>query len=118
MRGVQVIPIQETCSLEKVKSFLNSVGRNSQQSKRIYGIALTHFQVFLRESYTPADVETILETLQTTDRINVYSLIDNFVTQLLKKNLSPNTIALYVAAIRSYFEQILQIILLSSHLQT
>lgn len=103
MRGVRVIPIQETCSLEKVKSFLDSVGRNSQQSKRIYGIALARFQVFVKENYAPADIETILEILLTTDRINVYSLIDNFVSYLLTKNLSPNTIALYIAAVRSYF---------------
>ena len=44
-----------------------------------------------------------METLLTSDRINVYSLIDNFVSYLLTKNLSPNTIALYIAALRSYF---------------
>lgn len=103
MRGVQVIPIQETCNLEKVRSFLNSVGRNSQQSKRIYGIALARFQAFVKENYRPADIETILEVLLTTNKVNVYSLIDNFVSHLLTKNLAPNTIALYVAAIRSYF---------------
>lgn len=103
MRGVQIVPIQETCSLEKVKSFLNSVGRNSQQSKRIYGIALSRFQLFVKENYSPFDIETVLEILLTSDRINVYSLIDNFVSYLLTKDLSPNTIALYVAAVRSYF---------------
>jgi integrase len=103
LRGVQLIPIQETCNLEKVKLFLESVGRNSQQSKRIYGIALARFQAFVKEHYIPADIETILETLLTTDRINFYSLIDNFVSHLLTKSLSPNTIALYIAAVRSYF---------------
>jgi integrase len=103
MRGIQVIPIQDTCNLEKVKLFLNSVGRNSQQSKRIYGIALARFQAFVKENYRPADVETILEVLLTTGQVNVYSLIDNFVSYLLTKNLAPNTIALYIAAVRSYF---------------
>lgn len=103
MRGVQLVPIQETCSLEKVKLFLNSVGRNSQQSKRIYGIALSRFQLFVKENYSPFDIETVLEILLTSDRINVYSLIDNFVSYLLTKKLSPNTIALYIAAVRSYF---------------
>src|SRR5262245_22616191 len=103
MHGVKVIPIQETCILERVQNFLNSVGRNSQHSKQVYGIALTHFQVFIKEKYAPANIETILDAIKN-EQVNVYSLLDNFVSYLItKNNHSPNSISLYVAAIRSYF---------------
>ncbi len=91
-------PIQE---LNRVQQFLNSVGRNSSNSKRIYGIGLGHFQSFLQDKYSPATIETILDAL-TGGKINVYSLIDAFVSHLLAKELSPNSIALYIGALRSY----------------
>jgi integrase len=102
MRRQQTIPIQQTCVLEKVQKFLNSIGRNSQQSKRIYGIALSHFQAFVMEDYSPSDIETILDVIKN-EQVNVYALLDNFVSFLLAKKHSPNSVSLYVAATRSYF---------------
>ena len=60
MRAAQTIPIQETASLQKVQKFLETVGRNSKQSKRIYGIAVAHFQDFIQVNYSPSNVESIL----------------------------------------------------------
>jgi len=100
MRWVQTIPIQETAELDKVQRFLESVGRNSKQSKRVYGIALAHFQFFLEKNYSPSNVESILDKLA--NGVNVYTLLDNFVAYLLSKNHSPNSVSLYMAAVRSY----------------
>lgn len=101
MRKLRTIPIQETANLQKVQKFLESVGRNSKHSKRVYGIAVAHFQSFLEKDYSPSNVESILKPI-TNGQVNVYDLLDNFVAHLLTKNLSPNAISLYVAAIRSY----------------
>lgn len=103
MRRQRTILIEETCSQPKVQEFLNSVGRNSQSSKEVYSFALSHFQTFLHNKYDANyTLETILDAISN-NQMNVYSLIDNFVSYLLSNKLSPNSISLYVAAIRSYF---------------
>ncbi len=96
-------------SAEGAKQFLDSISRNSHQSGKSYSIGLTHFQRFLNLSqdnkYT---LQSIIQPLST-NLINVYELLNSFVSYLLTlKNenthstLSKNSIALYVAAIRSY----------------
>jgi hypothetical protein len=83
--------------------FLSSILRNSLKSKYVYECALAHFQRFLVTSYTEYNIETILEPLSRNE-INVYTVLDEFVSFLLHVNasLTPNSINLYVAAIRSY----------------
>lgn len=93
-------------SLMQFKSpcaFLSSILRNSLKSKYAYECALAHFQRFLGTSYTKYNVETILGPLSRNE-INVYTVLDEFVSYLLNiiSNLTPNSINLYVAAIRSY----------------
>jgi integrase len=92
----------------KVEDFLNSVARNSEKTRKLYGYGLTHFQSFLSSDdsgrYSQFTVGSILPVLSN-NQINVYSLIDDFVSYLVSKHknkLSPNAIALYVAALRSY----------------
>ena len=84
-------------------AFLSSILRNSLKSKYAYECALAHFQRFLGTSYTKYNVETILGPLSRNE-INVYTVLDEFVSYLLNiiSNLTPNSINLYVAAIRSY----------------
>ena len=84
-------------------SFLASILRNSLKSKYAYECALAHFQRFLETSYKEYNIETILEPLSHNE-INVYTVFDEFVSYLLNTNanLTPNSINLYVAAIRSY----------------
>lgn len=104
MKRVQVQTIQTPTSileLKKVKLFLDSVGRNSSNSKRIYGIGLEHFQAFVKTEYSNDTVETILTALAS-GKIDVYSLMDAFVSYLVTKKLSANSISLYIAALRSY----------------
>ena len=86
----------------KVKEFLNSINRNSKDSKNAYHLGLTHFQDFLDEKYPNFTVETILERL-TNNEINVYELLNNFVSFLMVLKLSVNSINLYLTAVRSYF---------------
>jgi integrase len=86
-----------------VKNFLDSIARNSQKSKKAYGTGLFHFHNFLQRQYPSLTLESIIETVLK-EQINIYTLFDNFVNYLVtEKKLSPNSISLYVAAIRSYF---------------
>jgi integrase len=88
-------------SFTKVKAFLDSIQRNSKQSKKVYQTGITHFQDFLDEKYTSYSTETISEPLNRNE-INVYELLDNFVSFLMALRLSAESIKLYMAAIRSY----------------
>ena len=85
-----------------VKEFLNSIQRNSKDTKNAYHLGLTHFQDFLNEKYPNFTVETILERL-TNNEISVYELLNNFVSFLMVLKLSVNSIILYLTAVRSYF---------------
>lgn len=92
--------------LPQVHDFLDSVGRNSEKTKKLYGFSLLHFQEFLSNDsrYSKFTANSILKPV-TKNQIDVYTLIDHFVSYLVSKHnkkLSPNSISLYVAAIRSY----------------
>jgi len=89
-----------------VAKFLDSIGRNSQQSRRIYGFGLSHFQGFLYNEYgIDCTIDSIVDDILR-NKINVYSLLDSFVSYLRgngeTSKLSANSIFLYVAAVRSY----------------
>jgi integrase len=92
---MQVVAIEGV----KVNTFLNSIGRNSSNSKKAYGTALTHFAEFLK----PKTPDTIIPQLSR-GKINVYELLDQFVSYLSKQNITVTSLKLYVAAIRSYLE--------------
>ncbi|HEX6028557.1 MAG TPA: tyrosine-type recombinase/integrase [Nitrososphaeraceae archaeon] len=89
---------------QKVKVFLENVARNSPKSKSTYNVALTHFDKFLSiRNYT---LESIIEALSK-NHLDVYVLLESFVSHLLslkskETKLTPSSIALYLAAIRSY----------------
>ena len=96
---------KEVDCMPKVKVFLESIMRNSEDSKKAYQTGLAQFQSFLNEKCHPTSshtLETILEQLSKNE-INVYELIDSFVSFLTKSKLSILSIKLYVTAIRSYF---------------
>ena len=102
--------------LSKVKAFLDSIARNSIKSKRSYSSGLSLLQNFLNsEAYQQRyqnnynhnsnyNCETILEPLSE-NRINIYEFFDGFVSYVLatKPDITPRSLALYLAAIRSYF---------------
>jgi integrase len=96
--------IRQTENLPKVRSFLESICRNSKQSKNTYQSGINHFQQFLNAKYPGKTVESILSLLNNSNeherKIDIYELLDNFVSFLIQLNLS--SINLYIAAIRSY----------------
>ena len=90
----------------KICRFLNSVERNSIQSKKAYSTALIHFHAFLSNDgrYSKFSEETVVDALLK-NQINVYTLLDDFISYLISRHgrkLSSNSILLYVAGIRSY----------------
>jgi integrase len=89
----------------KVNTFLDSIGRNSISSKISYQTGLIHFDKFLKyeSSKYELNVEKIIPALQNQE-VNVYEVLDQFVSHLSKYKLSIPSIKLYVAAVRSYPE--------------
>ena len=71
----------------KIDRFLNSVERNSIQSKKAYSTALIHFHAFLSNDgrYTKFSEETIVDALLK-NQINVYSLLDDFISYLISRH--------------------------------
>ncbi|MGA8914904.1 MAG: hypothetical protein WB474_02830, partial [Nitrososphaeraceae archaeon] len=73
----------------KVQDFLNSVARNSEKTRKLYGFSLTHFQSFLSTDdsgrYSQFSAGSILPVLSN-NQINVYTLIDDFVSYLVSKH--------------------------------
>jgi len=96
--------MEETFGQRKVIDFLDSVGRNSRRSKDAYGIALAQFQTFLhnRQDYQQS-LESIIDAIFANE-IDVYPLLDNFVSHLSKLSLSPATVNLYITAVKSYLQ--------------
>jgi integrase len=86
----------------KARTFLDAIGRNSTSSEHVYKIGLLHFQQFLNGNVRHLDLGSIIEPLQT-QQINVYELLDRFVSYLMQANLATPSISLYIAALRSYF---------------
>lgn len=112
MRQERTLQIDETDKSEKVREFLNSKAINSERTKKIYHFALSHFQTFLSTSeFKDHNIESILIPLNE-KIIDVYSLLNKFVGYLMtreypmntKTKLSPGSISLYIAGVRSYLE--------------
>ena len=95
-------------SMGKVKTFLDSIERNSKDTKNSYHLGLGHFQNYLghySERYPSITIETILQHLAKNE-IDVYELLDGFVSYLLRMPLetrfSITTIMLCLSAVRLY----------------
>jgi integrase len=93
--------LSEIMDTPGAKSFLDSMGRNSQQTRHTYSIGLYHFSKMLeKKGYT---LESIISALSKNEE-NVYSTINDYVTYLIDSlKLSNSSIAAYVAGVRSYF---------------
>ncbi|MGH9974836.1 MAG: hypothetical protein ACRD8Z_03235, partial [Nitrososphaeraceae archaeon] len=75
----------------KVNVFLESIGRNSNNSRKLYRTGLYHFAQFLQPKQTP---DTIILLLQN-QCINQYELLDQFVSYLLKQHIAISTLKIY-----------------------
>lgn len=88
----------------RVNTFLNSIGRNSRNSKRTYGTGLAHFTEFLKQSQdkTPDSIIPLLVK----GKVNVYELLDQFVSYLTKQQgvVAVTSLNLYMASVRSFLE--------------
>jgi hypothetical protein len=74
----------------KVRTFLESIARNSLKTKYAYEMGLKHLQRFLIGStHQVYNVETIPQPLQT-GTINAYELIDGFVSYLVSLRQGAN----------------------------
>jgi hypothetical protein len=89
--------------LPKVLAFLSSILRNSRKSKYTYQHGLIHFQKFIVKTYPNYNIETILGPLSRNE-INLYEMLEGFVSYMTSTNpdLTPNSMKVYVASIRSY----------------
>lgn len=96
----------QVVSKGRVDTFLDSIGRNSKNSKSTYKTGLKHFAGFLKTVSPKKDFltpNTIISLLQNR-RINTYELLDQFVSYLSKQNIAVRSVTLYIAAVRSYLE--------------
>ncbi|MGB6593898.1 MAG: site-specific integrase [Candidatus Nitrosopolaris sp.] len=94
----------EEIGFQQVIKFLSSIERNSLKSRHAYQYGLISFQRFLSQKYPDYNLETILKPLAE-NKINPYELLDSFVSYFQTSNatLTPTTIRLYIASVRSYF---------------
>src|SRR5919198_591575 len=104
MEIASVIVYSQVDDIPKAKVFLESISRNSKNSKKTYQTGLLHLHRFLDQNYPGGKVtlETILEKL-TKNEINLYELLDRFVSFLLSSKLSIHSIRIVMTAVRSYF---------------
>lgn len=108
----KVLRIATEVDFPKVRTFLESVARNSRNSKATYETGLKHFQRFLvgsttSNNYQNYNVESIIQAIQAGGSINVYELMDGFVSYFVvhlshKQHIAPTSIFLYVHAVKSY----------------
>jgi hypothetical protein len=84
-------------------TFLSSISRNSLNSKYAYEHGLAYFQRFLDHKHPKYNLETILKPLSK-DEMNVYELLDNFISYLLSfnSNLTPTSPRKIVRAAYEY----------------
>jgi integrase len=88
--------------IPKIKTFLESISRNSKGSEKAYAAGLVCLDNSLKEKHPNYNPELILEPIKRNE-INIYELFDNFIAFLVNSGLSVSSIRLYVAAVRSYF---------------
>jgi integrase len=103
--------IAKEIDFPRVRIFLESVSRNSRNSKATYETGLKHFQRFLGASisnnnYQNYNIESILSALQASS-VNVYELLDGFVSYFVvhlshEQHIASTSIFSYVYAVRSY----------------
>jgi integrase len=87
----------------RANAFLDSIGRNSKNTRKMYGTGLKHFADFLLQNKNQT-MDTIILPLQK-QRINVYELLDLFISYLSNlPNVSTHSLKSYMAAVRSYLE--------------
>jgi hypothetical protein len=86
--------------LPRVRKFLASLERNSGKTSIGYKTSVAYFQDFLSKNYD-CDSESILDLILS-KKVDVYSLLDEFIGFMQTKTVTHASINQYVASIRSY----------------
>jgi integrase len=85
----------------RVNTFLDSIERGNKNTRKSYRTGLHHFAEFLKhKNQTP---DTIISHLSR-GKINVYELLDQFISYLTNEKVAPISLKTYVSAVRSYLE--------------
>lgn len=87
---------------DRTITFLDSIGRNSKNSRKLYRTSLIHFAEFLKlQDQAPDSIISLLMDGKT----NVYELLDQFVSYLTNnERVSPFSLKVYISAVKSYLE--------------
>jgi integrase len=93
---------QVLSSSNRTTTFLDSIGRNSKSTQNSYASGLKHFDRFLQTNVA-LDADTIIPQLLNQE-VNVYELLNEFVSYLTKLDITIPSMKMYVAAVRSYLE--------------
>jgi len=88
-------------NMPKIQKFLFSKTRGAANTAIGYKTSLAYFQQFLTTDYNDLTLETIIEPLISRE-IDVYDLLDYFVSYLQNIKLNRSSIHQYLAGIRSY----------------
>jgi integrase len=85
----------------QVGTFLDSIQRGSNNTRKSYRTGLHHFERFLNSKQQTTD--TVISLLQN-QHINIYELLDQFVSYLTRQKISNASLKTYIAVIRSFLE--------------
>ena len=85
-----------------VNTFLHSNSRNSHSTRYLCVVGIEHFRRLLdtQPGAVKLNADMVILALQNQE-INIYELLDQFVTYLLAKKLSIMSVSLYVSVITS-----------------
>ena len=108
LKSVLYEPVRiEIESYTKSRAFLDSIGNNSKRTRNNYATGLVHLQRFLRLRFNDGyNLDSIIDLI-IGKQINVYELLDNFVSfECSKKNQDrnkPQSLKTHLIGIKSYF---------------
>src|SRR5512145_2305398 len=86
--------------LPNVERFLSSLKRNSLNTSNGYKTPIAYFHEFLLSNYNQT-ADSILQML-VNNEIDVYSLLDEFISFVQTKQVNPSSINQYITGVRSF----------------
>jgi len=89
-------------SSQRVNEFLEAKGRNSISSKAAYASALKHLGHVIDDKYSLYNNDNIIDAILNKE-VDVYELVNNFISYAMNRNISPKSIKAYTSALKSYF---------------
>ena len=87
---------------KRANEFLEAKGRNSVCSKLAYTSALKHLQTVIDDKYPLYNYDNIIDAILNKE-VDVYELLNNFISYSMNRNIGPKSIKAYTSALKSYF---------------